>query len=57
MAWKCGAMRKIERRMDDLNLWGREEVKGSEAVELFLRDHIEKKTERLWSAVANAEMK
>jgi hypothetical protein len=37
-------MKKIERRMEDIGMWEREEVKGSGAVQLLLRDHIEKKT-------------
>jgi hypothetical protein len=37
---------------------GREmEVKGSRAVECFLRHYTEKKICRLWSAVAKVEMK
>jgi hypothetical protein len=48
---------KIEGRMEDLGMWAREgsEVMGSGLV--FLRYHTEKKTYRLYSAAAKAEMK
>jgi hypothetical protein len=50
-------MKKTERRMENLGMWGEREVKESGVVELFLRDHIEKKMERLYAPVATAEMK
>jgi hypothetical protein len=50
-------MKKIEGRMEDLGIWAREGVKGSGAVECFLRDHTEKMTYRYWPAAAKAEMR
>jgi hypothetical protein len=48
-------MEKLERRMEDFDMCGREGSEGRGAVECFLRHHTEKKTQHVWSTVAKAE--